>query len=138
MSYTQQNFFMPDFCRLQNDIEAIKNKIKFQADIEAARKINPALIDTISIGRAVVDKIAAGYSKSESITIAAAKFGCDYKRAAAALDRHKYQTAGMLIFAKKFLIHTLQKKGLKIPDIAFLLDVSRQTVYNLLKSDFSA
>lgn len=102
---------------------------------EENKKISAAMVENPKIAKMIYENIACGYSASESIVITALAFDCSLARARAVYTAHKNATAAAVSFAKNYLIHTLRNRGFKSNDIAFILGVTKQTVYNYLKKD---
>ena len=102
---------------------------------EENKKISAAMVENPKIAKMIYENIGCGYSVSESIVITALTFDCSLARVRAVYTAHENATAAAVAFAKNYLVHTLKKRGFKINDIAFILGVSRQTIFNYLKKD---
>lgn len=98
-------------------------------------KISAAMIENPKIAKMIYENIGCGYSPSESIVITALHFETSIERVRAVYTAHKNATAAAVSFAKNYLIHTLRGRGFKSNDIALILGVTKQTVYNYLKKD---
>lgn len=123
-----------NFLRIERDFLELKNAVNFNRQIEDWQ-VSRMQAQNPAIARDILKNISLGYCVPEALIITALKFDCSLKRARTVYDVHRINNKTMIIYAKNFLIHTLKKKGFKIVDIAYILDVSTQTVFNYLKKD---
>lgn len=129
-----KNIFDDNYKKIVDSLENIRFSVddfKQQQKI----KISAAMVENPKIAKMIFENIGCGYSPSESIVITALHFETSIERVRAVYTAHKNATAPAVTFAKNYLIHTLKKRGFKIDDIAFILGVSRQTIFNYLKKD---
>lgn len=97
------------------------------------KKVTKYRAQNPKIAKSVCDNLISGYSLSESLVITALTHDITIERARVAYQAHNNATQQIKAYAKNYLIHTLKKRGFKINDIAFILGVTKQTVYNYIK-----
>lgn len=123
-----------NFLQLENAFLELKNAVNYNQQIDEWH-VSRYQAENPAIAREILKNISLGYCVPEALVIAALKFNCSIKRARAVYDVHRINKKTMILYAKNFLIHTLKKKGFKIVDIAYILDVSTNTIFNYLKKD---
>lgn len=129
-----KNIFDDNYEKIIDSLESIRLSVDDFRQ-EQKIKISAAMVENPKIAKMIYENISCGYSVSESIVLTALTFDCSLARVRAVYTAHENATAAAVAFAKNYLIHTLKKRGFKINDIAFILGVSRQTIFNYLKKD---